>query len=176
MKNFQRKYLLILLVITFLATTINPVFASGEEHRFYITASNPDYGTKWFYFRASNSFSVSYDTGETFVYNLYNKGWKEPVDNIFPPEIGNGSMTYIKCQLVNYSTNNVVDETTITGNYMAIWPSDWIVYYFNRSASYSESLTGSNMGGYFVRDKIYASPPWDWVIIYNGYSDPTYSL
>ncbi|MFZ5943300.1 MAG: hypothetical protein ACOYVD_04270 [Bacillota bacterium] len=176
MSMLKKKVFLILLVIAFLATSITPLFANGEEHRFYIMAQDPDWGTKWFYFRCKNSFDVSYDTGETVTYNHYVSGWKQPVDNIFPPEIGNGSMSYIKCQLINNSSGSIVDETYLTGNYEIIYPSDWIYFYWWRSSSYSQSLSGPNIGGYTVKDKILALPPSGWQIIYNEYSDPTYSL
>lgn len=84
----KKKIIILSLVLFSLVLSSNPVMA---QDRFSVSGWSADYGLRTFWFRISHLCSVAYEAGEVNVSKQQIECYKIPDDNIYPPNVGNGS-------------------------------------------------------------------------------------
>ena len=138
-----KKFVLIALLCALLICNETCAIAATNSAQTYIDTgdryaylgTSADYGPKIFWVRFSHGFELSRDDNNAYAKNHAVQIYKLPVDNIYPSAVGNGTVFFSGVRARN-SNNQVVDSTSVTGNYGAtIDPAGTIVWYRARSTN-----------------------------------------
>ena len=104
---YRKNTLIMVLVLFTLLLTSTSAMANDK---FDVTGWSADYGLKTFWFRFAHFYNKVYEGEEVIISRQEIQCYKIPDDNIYPPNVGNGSAILHRTELVNSSNNDIVDS------------------------------------------------------------------